>query len=86
VNWIELLGAVGLGAILTKVMDAVWLSRVTQRAAKLNWLRDKRLDAYSAVAQDFLSLGLSKDPPSNPFETYGRIARAMLLVEDRSLG
>ncbi len=80
-----MLGAVGVGAIVAKVMEAAWLSKVTERAALKSWLRDRRLEAYSAAAQEFLSFGLTRPKPDDPFEAYSSIARAMLLVDDEAL-
>ena len=84
-DWIALLGAVGVGAIVTKILDVMWLSRVTQRAVHASWLRDQRLSAYAAVAEDCLSLGLSRNRADNPFEGYAKLSKAMLLADDDKL-
>ena len=79
-DWVALLGAVGVGAIVTKVLDAVWLTRITQRIAHSNWLRDQRLAAYTTAAADFLSFGLTRNNESDPFEAYAKLAPALLLA------
>jgi hypothetical protein len=88
-DWIALLSAGsiggGVGAIVTKILDVTWLSRVTQHAAHANWLRDQRLSAYAAAAEDCLSFGLSRKDASNPFEGYARLSKAMLLADDDKL-
>jgi hypothetical protein len=84
-DWIALVGAVGVGAVATKILDVVWLPRVTQRAAHAEWLRNQRLAAYTAVAEDFLSLGLNRNNVDNPFEGYAKISKALLLADDDKL-
>jgi hypothetical protein len=84
-NWIAFSGTLGLGAILTKLLD-FWLARMTREAEHRKWLRDQRLAAYADVARDFLSFGFSRGAQfQNPFEAYAVIAKAWLLVHDDDL-
>lgn len=84
-NWIELISAVGIGAIVTKILDAIWLTRITQRIAHSNWLRDQRLAAYTTAAADFLSFGLTRPAPNDPFTAYAKLAPALLLADNEQL-
>ena len=85
-NWLPFLSALGLGAILTKLLDIFWLDRITRENERRKWLRDQRLSAYSELAKDFLSLGFSRgDQFDNAFQAYAVAARAMLLIEDAGL-
>ena len=85
-SWWQILGALGLGAVLTKLLDILWLNRVTQENDRQKWLRDQRLAAYADVAKDFLSFRLGSDKQhENPFEAYAVASRAILLVHDNAL-
>jgi len=57
VDWIQLLSAVGLGAIVTKVLDVTWLQKAAQEATRSNWLRHQRLRAYSTLTKELISHG-----------------------------
>jgi hypothetical protein len=83
-NWLQLFGAIGLGAILVKLLDIIWLQSVLQEHHRRNWLRDKRYEAFSSLSKEFISLGLHR-PGHNTFEQFAIITDAMLLIEDDSL-
>lgn len=61
-DWIPLLGAVGIGAIATKILDVLWLQRVMQSAERTKWLREQRIKAYGALAREFATSDLGRDP------------------------
>lgn len=88
-DWIVLISGVGLGTIigtvLGKILDARLLYPITQKAAHTEWLRNQRLAAYSAAAEDFLSFGLSRKITDNPFEGYEKIAKSLILADDDNL-
>ena len=85
-NWIQFAGALGVGAVLTKLLDILWLNRIAQENERKKWLRDQRLAAYAEVARDFLSLRLGGGRQvENPFEAYAIASRAILLAHDDAL-
>jgi len=84
-NWLHLLSAFGLGAILVKLLDIIWLQGVLQEHHRRNWLRDKRYQAFSSLSKEFISFGLNRPGLSNPFEQFAIVSDAMLLIEDDSL-
>ena len=67
-NWLQLLSAFGIGAILIKLLDIVWLQRVIQEYQQRTWLRDRRLEAFSKLAKEFISLGLHQQKIPSAFE------------------
>jgi len=83
-NWIALAGAIGIGAIITKLLDVLWLQQVVAENERRKWLRDQRLRAYSVFAQDLIGmrlwLGLVSDD-----EAQRRLADALLLTSDETL-
>jgi hypothetical protein len=84
-DWIEIVGAVGFGAIVTKLLDILWLQRVMLENDRRRWLRDKRLQAFATVTRDFITLGLTRTDPSHFHEGYVAAAEAMLLAGDDEL-
>jgi hypothetical protein len=84
-NWLQLLSAIGLGALLTKVLDIIWLQRSLRKTEKLKWLRDHKLRVYSKVATEMLSLGKNFKTREDAFSGYALAAEAILLTEDEKL-
>ncbi len=82
---IQLIGAVGLGAIITKLLDALWLSKLIEKNEARKWLRDNRLEAFSALTSELLSLGFSQEGGNSPFQILAKVSRAILLIDDTSL-
>jgi len=86
-NWIKIIGAIGLGAIITKVLDIFWLQKIMEESEKRKWLRDNQLRAFSKLAKEILSFRLGKGSfdYDNPYEFYGIAAESMLLIEDSEI-
>lgn len=84
-NWLQFLSALGIGAILIKLLDIVWLQRVVQEHEQRTWLRDKRHEAFSNLSKELISLGLHRKKLSNAFEQFAVATEAMILMEDDSL-
>jgi hypothetical protein len=55
VDWIALLSAAGVGAIIVKVLDVLWLQRVVSESERQKWLRAERLRAYAALSRDLMA-------------------------------
>lgn len=84
-NWIQIISAVGIGALLTKVLDIVWLQRAVRESEKRKWLREERLRVYSRLAEEILSMGKSMNAREDTFLGYTLAAEAILLVDDDKL-
>ncbi len=86
-NWIEFIGAIGVGAVITKVLDIFWLQKIMEESEKRKWLRDNQLRAFSELAKEILSLRLSEDDFDfdNPYKFYSIAAEPMLLIEDSEI-
>lgn len=84
--WIGFIGAIGIGAIATKILDIWWLQKTIEERETRKWLRDHRLKAYTNLCKNLLSFGLSKDHRVDTgFEFYSLAIEAMLLLEDEEL-
>jgi hypothetical protein len=84
-DWLQIISAVGVGALLTKVLDIVWLQKSLQEAEKRKWFREQRLRVYSKLAEELISLGKSKGARTDAFVGYALAAEAMLLVDNEQL-
>ena len=84
-DWIQIISAVGIGALLTKVLDIVWLQRALRESEKQKWLREQRLRVYSELAAEILSMGKSMESREDAFSGYALAAEAVLLVDDHNL-
>lgn len=84
-NWVQLLSAIGFGALLTKLMDVLWLQKIVRENEYKKWLRDKKLEAYSELTQEILSMGTRYNTREDPYKGYALTAKAALLVEDENL-
>jgi hypothetical protein len=84
-DWTPLISAAGIGALLVKVIDTLWLQKVLQSAEKKKWLREKRLKAYSDLTAELLSLGKRSDLQTDAFQGYAIASEAILLTDDDKL-
>ncbi|GAB3535787.1 hypothetical protein [Photobacterium alginatilyticum] len=81
---IKLLSAFGLGGICVKAFDLIYLQPYLERKEIRNWLRDKKLVAFSKLASNFQSMGFNSENDSF-FADLALIAEAQLLIDDEEL-
>lgn len=84
-DWIQVISAVGIGAILTKVLDIFWLQRLIHESEKRKWFREQRLRVYSELATEILSMGKSSASREDAFVGYALASEAQLLVSSDKL-
>ena len=84
-EWIKLVGAVGIGAITTKLLDIVWLQNSLRESERRKWLREKRFEVYSDLTSELLSLGRNSDLRDDAFAGYALASKAILLTKDDKL-
>lgn len=84
-EFIELAGAIGIGAIATKLLDIVWLQNALRESERRKWMREKRFDVYSELVAELLSLGKNSDLRDDAFEGYALASKAILLIENDKL-
>ena len=84
IDWIPLLGAVGVGAIATKLLDVVWLQRVIHNSERRRWLREARYSVFGKLTREIIVYGpLHYSTGSTSLEEI--IADAILLVDEPTL-
>jgi len=84
-DWIQLLGAVGIGAIAAKLLDVLWLQRTIHESEKRKWLRDQRLKAFTSLSKVLLSEGLWYGNVESPSAMELAAEAVLLLPEDNEL-
>jgi len=84
-NVLPFLGAIGIGAILVKLMDIIWLQKVIKEKDNASWLRDRRLKAYTDLTKELISFGTKHEKTIGAFEIYAFAAEALLLIENDEL-
>lgn len=57
---IQFIGAIGVGAVIVKVLDIFWLQKVISKNEAIKWLRDQRLKYFSEFAEYGSTLALRK--------------------------
>jgi len=83
-DWIQLLGAVGAGAIVTKLLDVLWVQRVLQDNEKRKWLREQRYRVYATLAREILVSGPFHNS-SKEIDLQFLIADAVFLATEKQL-
>ncbi len=84
-EWIQTASAFGFGALAIKILDIVWLQRAIRDSERKKWLREKRLEAYTELTKEILSLGQCRGSRENAFNGYALASEAILLVENEEL-
>lgn len=58
-NWFKLVTAFGAGGIITKLLDIFILQKLTYKQNKKEWLREKKLKAYTNLIAIIKSYGIN---------------------------
>lgn len=73
------------GAIATKVVDTFILSKVNNKIDQKRWLRQSKLEAFTKLSQEILSIDLNNPKEESLRNIKEYCAKAILLLEDRVL-
>lgn len=85
-NWVELATAVGFGTVIAQIIDVKVVQPLLARRNRSGWLRDKRYEAFSRLAQNLTSFGLEGSQKlKSAFDHYAIATDALLLIDDRGL-
>ena len=67
-----------------KVFKKEYLLR-TDKNERRRWLRQSKLEAFSSLSEELLSLGLKEGYFDNPWRFKSLGSKAILLLEDKNL-
>jgi hypothetical protein len=84
-QWLQLIAGIGLGTLGAKLLDILWLQRRVEEEQHRTWLREKRLEAFTEVTKELVSLGLHGGDKRTGFQSYGVVSKALLLLDDNTL-
>lgn len=70
-----------LGALTTKILDSVISSRINQRQEKKKWIRNTKLDLFSQLSEEILSIDFN-DIKKNHNMIKKVSFKIILLIED----
>lgn len=86
IQWVAaLIGGLGIGSILTKIIDVIWLQKVLEQRDYRSWLRGKRFEAFSSLSKKILSLGLGEGMKTDAWDMLALSASSNLLLTNRQL-
>ena len=73
-----------IGTVTTKLVDSLFVSKFTQKQEKKKWLREKKLNLFSALCDEVLSISCETldTRRKNIKEISSKI---ILLIEDKNL-
>ena len=83
-KFIELVSAVGIGAIIVKLLEIVWLQRIILENEQNKWKRDKKFSVYSKVARGLISQQ-EWGQHERSSELNALIGEVSLLIENKAL-
>lgn len=74
-----IIGSAAFGALLGKLLDAFLLSPKNAELDRKRWLRENKLEAFTQIIEEMLSLGLKKGFHNDPWKFKSLAAKAILL-------
>lgn len=86
-NWFKLVTAFGAGGIITKLLDIFILQNLTYKQNKKEWLREKKLKAYTNLIAVIKSYGINniKLEKINIIKAKIVVSEAILLSDNDKL-
>jgi len=78
-----LIGSAAFGAVAGKIIEAFLLAPISDHFEKKRWLRQTKLDAYTKLTEEILSLGLQRKTFDDPWKFKAISAKAILLIQDK---
>ena len=80
-----IIGSAAFGAVVGKFMDAFILSQINDKYARKKWLREIKIEAFTKLTEELLSLGVKGQLHNDPWRFRALAARAILLLDNQIL-
>lgn len=77
-----IIGSAAFGAVAGKLLDAFVLSRVSDKYERKKWLRQTKIEAFTQLIEQMLSLGIKGQLHDDPWRFRALAAKAILLLDD----
>lgn len=75
-------GSATIGAVIGKVLDAFVITPWSDRYERKRWLRQAKVEAYTRLTEELLSLGMVSGAVADPYKFRTMSAKAILLIDD----
>jgi hypothetical protein len=87
-DWLQLIGILGLGSLISQVVTAFYSHWMTEKSERRRWIRDNKLAAFADLTNELLRFGFDqeRDEVTDPLAAHRKVAKALLFMEDESLG
>ena len=82
---LAIVGSASFGAIAGKLLEAFVLSPVIEKFERKKWLRNLKIEAYTTLSEEMLSLGLKSYVHDDPWRFGSLAAKTIILLEDENL-
>jgi len=80
-----IIGSAAFGAVAGKLLDAFVLSRINDKYERKKWLREIKIEAFTKLTEELLSLGVKGQLHDDPWRFRALAAKAILLLDDSIL-
>jgi len=77
-----IIGSAAFGAVIGKFLDAFVLSRINDKYERKKWLRQIKIEAFTQLNEELLSLGVKGQLHDDPWRFRALAAKAILLLDD----
>jgi len=77
-----IIGSAAFGAVIGKFLDAFVLSRINDKYERKKWLRQIKIEAFTQLTEELLSLGVKGQLHDDPWRFRALAAKAILLLDD----
>lgn len=82
---VTVIGSASFGAVAGKLLDAFVLSNIIDKYEKKKWLRQTKIEAFTKLTEEMLSLGIKGQLFDDPWQFRASAAKAILLLDDPKL-
>lgn len=82
---LTVIGSASFGAVAGKFLEAFVLSPITDKYEKRKWLRNSKIEAYTILSEEILSLGAKSFVHDDPWRFGSLAAKTIILLEDDEL-
>jgi hypothetical protein len=82
---ITIIGSAAFGAVAGKLLEAFVLTPITDRYERKKWLRQTKMEAFTKLNEEILSLGRKSQVLDGPLPFRALCASAILLIDDQEL-
>lgn len=73
-----------IGTVTTKLVDSLLISKITQKQEKKKWIREKKLNLFSQLSEEVLSINC-QNLETKKVKIKELSSKILLILEDKTL-